>query len=249
MSYIQSLFTGMSLALIVPCYNEENRLSVAEVEKLAGMEDVRVFLVNDCSTDNTLELIEGIAANNSAISVINYKQNQGKAATIFRAYHDINHENTLHTSYYGFLDADFSTTADAFLELYKFILNHNETEFIFASRIATLNSAIKRHVHRHYIGRILITLLNLKYHLGIYDTQCGAKIFGADIAKIAFEKAFVTQWLFDIEIFLRLRAKNRLDKGFEFPLQEWRDVAGSKLAGKESVRILGDIYRLLNTYE
>ena len=165
MSYIQSLFTGMSLALIVPCYNEENRLSVAEVEKLAGMEDVRVFLVNDGSTDNTLELIEGIAANNSAISVINYKQNQGKAATIFRAYHDINHENTLHTSYYGFLDADFSTTADAFLELYKFILNHNETEFIFASRIATLNSAIKRHVHRHYIGRIQNDLFVHRYAL------------------------------------------------------------------------------------
>ena len=57
------------------------------------------------------------------------------------------------------------------------------------------------------------------------DTQCGAKIFHKDVINIAFSEKFVTQWIFDVEIFKRMsqyfglsQAKSML---CEQPLKRW----------------------------
>jgi len=116
--------------------------------------------------------------------------------------------------------------------------------FIIGSRVLLLNSDIKRKTYRHIIGRFIVTIVNLKFKLGIYDTQCGAKIFPAHIATVAFNKPFTTSWLFDIEVFIRLQKKGLLKLGKELPLKEWKDIDGSKLSWKTSFKILKEIYTL-----
>lgn len=241
----------MILKLVIPCFNEENRLSVSEIEKLS-QENIQIYLANDGSTDQTLVKIQEIASAYPNVFVLNYEKNLGKAATIFRAWHDIKNtqqdDNHINKGKFAYLDADFSTSAEEFLKLHKFLENKTEYDFIFGSRISTLNSTIKRKSRRHYFSRIFITILNFKYHLGIYDTQCGAKIFANSIAEIAFEDELKTKWLFDIEIFLRLRKAGVLDKGIEYPLEEWKDVAGSKLNFSESIKIFKDVFKLIKHY-
>jgi len=74
------------------------------------------------------------------------------------------------------------------------------------------------------------------------DTQCGAKIFHKDVIEIAFSEKFVTQWIFDVEIFKRMtqhfglkEAKSML---CEQPLKRWIHADGSKLSMKDSVKII-----------
>jgi hypothetical protein len=121
-------------------------------------------------------------------------------------------------------------------------------QLIFASRIKLLNSNIVRKWYRHYIGRIIITLINFKFHLGIYDTQCGAKIFSKEIIGVAFEKPFLTSWLFDIEMFIRLKEKKILVNAQEYPIENWRDVDGSKLGFSSVIKIFREVYTLFKNY-
>ena len=116
------------------------------------------------------------------------------------------------------------------------------------SRVLLLNSGIKRKYHRHIIGRAIITLINLKFKLGIYDTQCGSKLFSKDIIPKAFNKPFYTSWLFDVEIFIRLQKQNLLIHGIEIPIYNWKDVEGSKLVWKTGFKILKELYLLNKKY-
>jgi hypothetical protein len=77
------------------------------------------------------------------------------------------------------------------------------------------------------------------------DTQCGAKIFHKDVIKIAFGEKFLTKWLFDVEIFIRMRKHFGLQKATEVlcekPLKRWIHADGSKLSMKDSIKIMGQL--------
>jgi hypothetical protein len=77
--------------------------------------------------------------------------------------------------------------------------------------------------------------------LPVYDSQCGAKLFRADLAEVLFGEPFVTSWLFDVELLARLRnAVGReavLASVIEVPLGTWVDVKGSKLRAAHMVQV------------
>ena len=127
------------------------------------------------------------------------------------------------------------------------MLSHNYL-FCIASRVQLLNSGIERKPIRHIIGRIVITIINFKEKLGIYDTQCGAKFFKKNILIQVLDKPFYTSWLFDIEIFLRLRKLNFLSLGKELPINNWKDIDGSKLSWKSAFQIINQIYIIFKKY-
>ncbi len=230
------------LAIIIPCFNEEKRLSLSSLSLLLDQTDVDIYLANDGSSDNTLTIINSFSQENlDRCRVINFEKNQGKANTIYLSVNQLIEKETY--DYIGYFDADFSTPVS---EIKKMILalDWKEESFLIGSRILLLNTKIKRKWLRHIIGRFIVTLINFKFDLGIYDTQCGAKFFSTSIAKSSFDKPFHTSWLFDVEIFIRLKKKNLLYCGKEFPLDEWRDVDGSKLGWKTAFKILKELYLL-----
>lgn len=234
----------LKTAIIIPCYNEEKRIQQELVAQLVAATTVNVYLTNDGSTDNTAAVLENIAQSMpERCFVINYAKNRGKANTIFEAANYLlAGKNYTHI---GYFDADFSTPVQEIIRMLN-RLNRNPYKFLIGSRIKLLNHDINRKVYRHIIGRIIITLVNIKLKLVIYDTQCGAKLFPVAIAKVAFNQSFRTSWLFDIEIFLRLQQQGLLKLGEEFPLRVWTDVDGSKLSWKTAFKILKEINILNN---
>ena len=234
------------IAIIIPCYNEGKRLSNEHIHYLVQNTSIAIYLANDGSTDNTSSIIMDMQ--NSYINrcfAINYDINQGKAQTIYKTVcHLI---ETQDYDYIGYFDADFSTPPQEILRILN-ELSINQYDFIFGSRVKLLNSKINRKWYRHIIGRIIITIINFKLKLGIYDTQCGAKILRKSIAKVAFSQPFYTSWLFDVEVFIRLNNNNLLVKAKEFPLLEWKDVEGSKLGLKTAIKILKELYLLNKKY-
>ena len=78
------------------------------------------------------------------------------------------------------------------------------------------------------------------------------KIFSKDVIGIAFREKFVTQWIFDVEIFKRMtlhfglrEAKTML---CEQPLKRWIHADGSKLSMKDSVKIIGQLAQIAWVY-
>jgi len=235
------------IAIIIPCYNEEKRLEEHLIDELIAITDCDIYFANDGSKDNTLSLLKKISTKHpDRCSVIAFEKNQGKAATIFKTVTVLLEKDIY--QFIGYFDADFSTPVTEVKRIIDQTHKHTEKQFFFGSRVMVLNSGIQRSTHRHIIGRIIITLINFRFKLGIYDTQCGAKLFSDKILRQSFQKPFVTSWLFDVEIFIRLKKENLLQFGKEIPIYDWRDVLGSKLGWKTAFKILKELYKLVKTY-
>lgn len=227
--------------LIIPCYNEEKRLNINSFKQ--ADENIDFIFANDGSTDNTRCILSSLI-DEKRFYLFNSEQNLGKANIIQHCYQYIN-EHKLIKEYdiIGYWDADLATPL---YEVNNMLLLLNEHyEAIWGSRISRLGSKITRNKYRHYLGRIFATIVSITLKVKSYDSQCGAKIFKKDIAKIAFQKPFITNWIFDIEILMRVDNAKIL----EYPLLEWTDIEGSKVnIKKEFPKVLKDIFLLRKKY-
>lgn len=235
------------IAIIIPCYNEEKRLNKQQIIDLVAETNVQLFLANDGSTDNTLQILEQLEIEEpKRIKVLNFEKNSGKAGVIYNSMNQLVHDKSF--DFIGYFDADFSTPIDEIKRMIDELNQNARYSFIFGSRIKLLNSKINRKIYRHYIGRIVVTIINFKFKLSIYDTQCGAKIFSKKLIEEAFKQPFHTSWLFDVEVFIRLKQKDLLFDGKEFPLNQWTDIEGSKLSYKHAFKIFKEISLLYKKY-
>ena len=98
----------------------------------------------------------------------------------------------------------FSTPSEELIIMIDDLIK-NKYQLIFASRVQLLNSGIERKWQRHIIGEVLITFINLKFSLGIYDTQCGAKVFSKTIINKIFETTFSNKLAFRCRNFHQIK--------------------------------------------
>jgi len=235
-----------SLAIIVPCFNEEKRLDQIAFSQFAQFhQHVKIVFVNDGSSDETLRVIEKIIAFNANTELLNLSGNMGKGEAVRQGL--IHAAKSQSFDFIGYLDADLSVSLEEFHNIYKYALEKNE-DFIFGSRIKKLGSLIERSHFRHIVGRILATVIDKKFQLGYYDTQCGAKVFKSSLLENILRQPFFTKWFFDIEIFLRLKSENNNYSGVEYPLKTWHNKKGSKLDLLSFPIISKEIFVLLSKY-
>ncbi len=236
------------VSIIIPCFNEERRLKKAPLlQLLHSGADITLILINDGSTDNTHLLLEEIKQENQqAVTIISFSRNQGKAYAVFKGMeYALYHNNS---AFIGYLDGDLSTSVDEFLHLVE-TASRQQADYAFGSRIKMLNHTIYRSVFRHICGRIITTIIDLRYQLSIYDTQCGAKVFTPAVVKLLTRTPFKTRWLFDVEIFLRIREAEIAIKGLEVPLRKWTHYGNSKISLLSTPRICGDLIQLAKYYK
>ena len=67
------MYKDFKIAVVVPAFNEE----VLIIETLESVPDYvdKIYVINDCSSDNTLSLLNIFSAKNNKIDVINHKVN------------------------------------------------------------------------------------------------------------------------------------------------------------------------------
>jgi len=144
----------------------------------------------------------------------------------------------------GFLDADgaFSLAeVERFIGIARRYAPHHgmsKPDAIFSSRVKLSGRQIDRNLGRHFVARVIHTLLGIRHKNLPYDTQSGLKIFrcSPDLVQV-LRVPFATRWLFEIEMILRFRSSCRAFVIREEPLEEWRDVAGSTITSREFFRI------------
>ena len=221
------------IGIVVPCYNEMDRIQLSEYSQFLSSNDSIFFcFVNDGSTDGThRKLSDFVNRNPERCRVINLSDNQGKAEAVRQGINTM-----LKTSKYqfvGYWDADLATPlAEIPVFIGKFQSN-KELNAVCGSRILRLGSSIRRSVFRHYLGRVFATIVSNILNIPVYDTQCGAKLFRTEHAELIFSKPFLSRWFFDVELFARsiehIGRKNTVHSFLELPLSQWHDQGQSKI--------------------
>lgn len=226
----------MSVRVVVPCFEEGDRLDSSAFAALADHIDEVIF-VDDGSEDATAGLLAALAADHpDAIDVITLPQNVGKAeavrigllAAIDRG-----------SAVVGYLDADLATPAGEMLRLIDVARAQPHRTAVLGSRVALLGHTVRRRPTRHYLGRLYATAASLALGVPVYDTQCGAKVFRVGVPlQLALADPFPDRWSFDVELLGRLLAdpNQHDDPVLEVPLHEWRDVGGSAVDALSGVR-------------
>jgi len=221
--------------IIIPCYNESLRLNQqAFLHALDQDARLSFLFVDDGSTDDTLSVLNAVKTSNPGqADVLSLKKNAGKAEAV--------RQGMLHSfhgsfDYIGYWDADLATPLSE-IEHFCRLLDSVDTELVIGSRVRLLGRNIERSPMKHYLGRVFATFASLLLDIGVFDTQCGAKIFKNSAAlHQVFAKPFKVKWTFDVEMFARFPLVQHASpcetcaKWVETPLNEWVDVKGSKVS-------------------
>ncbi len=239
----------MKTGIIIPCYNEEKRLNVTAFLDFINKEnEFHLCFVNDGSEDDTITILKTIQSENPLkISVIDIKKNSGKATAVRAGARYLHSRGDI--TFIGFIDADLSTDFEDFDGLLKTLKTNNKLSMVFGSRAKNASNSIEKDTIRALFSKIIKMLVFFILRLPIEDTQCGAKVFRTKLVPVLFKRNFFSRWLFDVEIFLRMKKHFGnviiLNKIYEQPLKRWVHMDDSKLGLKDSLEIP---YRLLSIW-
>jgi glycosyltransferase involved in cell wall biosynthesis len=235
--------------LVIPFFNESKRFDPQYFQALFKMDDSYWVLVDDGSEDDTyLKLKEFSSIPN--VIILKNQMNLGKAESVrIGMQHIMNNSevNVKDENLLGFLDADgaFNLAAvETFLRnASELLVSRPEYFAVWSSRVKLSGRNIQRNPKRHYLGRIINTIMGTFIPYIPYDSQSGLKVFRHDdILSAIINKSFLTKWLFDIELLIRMHKKNLAV--YEQPVDFWRDVRGGTLGTKQAVQIISEIIKI-----
>lgn len=161
------MYKKHKIGVVVPAYNEEQLI----LQTLGGMPDLvdHLFVVNDCSSDRTLELIRQQQARDSRIQIINHETNKGLGQSLIDGYlasraADVDitvvmaGDNQMHP-------ADLPTLLDPIVE--------RGYDYVKGNRL--LHRDVGDMPRHRFFGNAVLTILT-KFATGYYslmDPQCG----------------------------------------------------------------------------
>ena len=238
------------IGVVIPCYNEEDRLLSDEfTEFVYANLGYHLCFVNDGSTDKTLEVLNKLSkGREDYISVYDCQKNGGKAEAVRLGM--LHLAKNIELDYIGFLDADLSTDFKDFDDLVKTI-ETTDYKIVSGSRITRMGANINKQSARQLISLTINFIIQKILGMKFKDTQCGAKIIDKDVIPLLFEKKFITRWLFDVEMFLRLKKKYGEETKqliCEQPLKRWVHADGSKLSMRDSLKIAFQLTKIATHY-
>jgi hypothetical protein len=158
--------------------------------------------------------------------------------------------------YVGFWDADLATPLSDIPVFAGLLDGRAAIDMVFGSRVNLLGRSVRRNLMRHYIGRVFATLAAMALGVGIYDTQCGAKMFRVNDHFVSLlQEPYAAGWIFDVEMIAREIKARRIaglppvsEAIYEHPLMQWRDVAGSKLKWRDFLVVGRNLVRIWRKY-
>jgi glycosyltransferase involved in cell wall biosynthesis len=233
-----------SVLLLIPAYNEERRIgpvlrSYAEFFRTHYQGKFQLVVVLNGCRDNTMGVVQSIAAEFPEISGVEYSEPIGKGGALIEGLKMAPLADLI-----GYVDADGATPPAAFLDLLR---HADQADCVIGSR--WVPGAVLHQMQtgqRRFASRCFHAIVQFLFHMNIRDTQCGAKVLRRAAVVKVHSSLCIADMAFDINL-LYLLKRNGL-KILEVP-PEWTDKAGSKVAlGRTSLTMLLSVIRLWLIY-
>jgi glycosyltransferase involved in cell wall biosynthesis len=164
-----------NLSVIVPCYNEENTI-LDLIQSVLKQENVgEVIIIDDCSTDRSLELLRTLS--DKRCVVLTQERNQGKGAAVSKGF--------------SVASLEFCVIQDADLEYdpgdYKALLEPliiGKADVVFGSRFTSSGSRRALYFW-HRLGNNFLTLLsNMFTNIDLTDMETCYKMMKTEYARL-----------------------------------------------------------------
>jgi len=226
----------ISLSVVVPAYNEEERLPVMLEETLEYLEErqkkddsfqYEIIIVDDGSKDNTSKV--GLEYSKKygveKIRVLTFEKNRGKGGAVRMGVFCSRGDKIL------FVDADGATKFSDLVHVEKglddFHGGKDGMAVSVGSRAHLQEEAVAtRSLFRNilmYGFHFIVYILAVK---GVKDTQCGFKLFTRKAALALFSSLHVERWAFDVEL---LYVAQSLGVPIAEKAVNWEEIDGSKM--------------------
>lgn len=227
------------LSIVVPAYNEENRIATTLDEIRRYVMDrpslaAEIIVVDDGSTDRTASVAEQKLAGLKH-QVIRNEKNRGKGYSVRRGVLTAAGKVIL------FTDADLSTPME---EYQKFEAALQEGFDVVIGSRALPDSQIDIHQNavRECMGKIFNRIAQLLTFKGIKDSQCGFKCFKHKAARHIFSLQKIDGFSFDAEaLYLAQQLGYRIQ---ETPVV-WRNSPASRVRlASDPLKMFFDLFRI-----
>jgi dolichyl-phosphate beta-glucosyltransferase len=231
------------LSIIIPAYNEEQRLgtTLSETIHYLALQDYtsEIIVVDDGSQDRTVEIAHSFLSSTNEKTKLLVLKNPGNRGKGFAVKNGMLHASgEIHL----FFDADLATPLDQIPKVMQPILN-NEYDVVFGSR--ALQEAVievEQSFLRQLRGRGGNLIIQFLTGMNIKDTQCGFKAFRRQASQAVFPLQQVEGFGFDPEILFIANKQGWRWK--ELPVV-WRHVEGSKVTMlSASLSVLTDVFKI-----
>ena len=228
----------MDLSVVVPCFNEEARLprslhaAIGYLE--AASREYELILVDDGSADCTPGLIADAERIHPTVRGVCLPENRGKGRALAAG---------VGRSRGGLVlvsDADFSAPINELPRLEAAI--SAGADVAIGSRAARGAREVDQPLHRRAMGKGFNLLVQALLLPGVWDTQCGFKLFRGQVARDLFARLQTDGFAFDVEV-LYLARRSGLEVR-EVPVRWINSDTTRVQAVRHSREMLADLLRI-----
>ena len=207
------------LSIVIPSKDEEQRLP-RTIELIQAYMDARqavyeLILVDDGSSDGTRKIMQAAAERNPRIKVEALPFNRGKGRALATGVDAARGDPILLT------DADLSTPIEDLAKL-QAALDGGAGIAIASRALRGSRVEVSQPIYRVAMGKAFNLIVQVVLLPGIWDTQCGFKLFRADVAHRVFAGLVTDGFGYDPEVLYRARRQGV--KIAEVPVV-WRNSA------------------------
>lgn len=211
-----------SLLLLIPAYNEQDRIEPVLREFVTHFRahyagDFRIVVVLNGCRDNTLKVVEAVAAACPEIRYLNFAAPIGKGGALIEGL-----KLSPTADVIGYVDADGATGPAAFLKLVDQLPG---SDAVIGSR--WLPGSVLHQSQpwtRRLFSRAFHLIVQGLFWMNIRDTQCPAKVMRREAVDAVHDALRIADLAFDVNLLVAL--KRHGFRVLEVPI-EWTDKLGS----------------------
>jgi glycosyltransferase involved in cell wall biosynthesis len=162
------MYNNKSIAAVIPCYNEETQIKRV-IKTMPDYVD-KMIVVDDCSRDNTVGVVEATMEKEPKVILINHEKNQGVGGAIATGY-KWSRDNDIDVAVV--MAGDGQMHPDDLPAILDPVVN-NETDYSKGNRLFT-GEAYKKIPKIRYFGNSVLSLLTkiASGYWHIADSQTG----------------------------------------------------------------------------
>src|SRR5579859_7216413 len=226
----------MLLSILIPVYNErtvvERSLSLVLAAPLPENMERELVVVDDCSTDGTLAILEKLSAADARIRLFRHEVNQGKGAALRTAIQNARGDFCL------VQDADLEYDPSEYVRLLRPLLD-GRADAVFGSRYLVSDQTRVLPFWHSVINKTLTLTSNMFSNLNVTDMETCYKVFRTDLLK----SIPIRSNRFGFEPEITMKTSKRKLRVYEVPISYHGRTyeEGKKIGWKDGIKALGVI--------